>query len=131
MRNLVDLDTLLGNPLPHRRLPVTASASWAVKLVDGYLTCPQCDFDHIHHCDVTVYAGGEDAKQRTVIFIKDAGDQTLLPPTAWMEQREAPDNPSPRRGAIVTTYCCEGCHGRFHLVQAQHKGRTEMLWEAA
>ena len=131
-RKTIDLDALLSQSTPQQQ-PAIASAEPAreITIDDGFLICPQCGFDHLHHEAVTIYAGGEDAARRPVISLEAIGDCALTPPKVTLETRRATDNPSHRRGAICTDYCCEGCHGRFCLVQSQHKGRTEIHWEAA
>ena len=127
----VGLDALLNQSTPQQQTAIdTSGPGRSITTDDGFLTCPQCGFDHLHHEGATIYAGGEAAGPRPVISLDDIGDQADAAPSVTMEFRTAPDNPSASRGAVCTNYWCEGCHGEFRLVQAQHKGRTEMYWEA-
>ncbi|MFZ5488881.1 MAG: hypothetical protein ACOY44_03755 [Pseudomonadota bacterium] len=128
----VDLDALFSQSTPQQQPAIaTAEPARAITIKGGFLICPQCGFDHLHLEALIVYAGGEDAAQRPVISLESIGDLALTAPKISLEMRSARDNPSPRRGAVCTDYFCEGCHGKFRLVQSQHKGRTEIHWEAA
>jgi hypothetical protein len=126
----VDLDTLFSQLAPQQQPAiVTPEPARAITTNDGCLTCPQCGFDHLHHEGVVIYAGGEDEVKRPVIAVEGLDSDSLSVPKMSFEYRRAPDNPSYRRGAICTTYWCEGCHGRYRLTQSQHKGRTLVDWE--
>jgi hypothetical protein len=128
----IDLDALLSQSTPQHQAAITPSyLPQPISKHNGFLLCPHCGSEYLHHEAVAFYAGGEDVAQRPVISLEAIGDSAPTEPKITLELRRAPDNPSYRRGAICTGYRCEGCHGRFRLVQSQHKGRTATYWEAA
>ncbi len=96
----------------------------------GWVQCPFCDNQTLHHRGVCITDRPEDAEKGFVVLVTGIGD--------WdreknLEVRSINDatmalNPSPRRGGIVIEFCCEHCDAKPQLGIYQHKGTTLIEW---
>lgn len=96
----------------------------------GWVQCPFCDNQTLHHRGVCITDRPEDAEKGFVVLVTGIGD--------WdreknLEVRSINDatmalNPSPRRGGIIIEFCCEHCDAKPQLGIYQHKGTTLIEW---
>jgi hypothetical protein len=87
---------------------------------ESLLLCPYCNFDYLHHQEVTVFDRGEDSK--SVLETRCNDGKTVSSIT------QGERNPSCRRDGLSIRFDCEGCGIPAELTIAQHKGRTFVAW---
>lgn len=99
---------------------------------DGCLTCPACGNSYLHHCRVVTLARGEDAPRVDVALINGLdysfNEENYEYNIIAKSNVLTCENPSPRRGSIITEFFCEGCHAKPQLAIIQHKGCTYLEW---
>jgi hypothetical protein len=99
---------------------------------DGCLACPSCGSFYLHHCAVATLRRGEDSAKGDTVLVTGLDH-------FWLEENYAysitaknnvllEQNPSPRRGSIITEFFCECCHAKPQLAIIQHKGCTYLDW---
>jgi hypothetical protein len=82
----------------------------------GLIVCPECQGHETHHEKVEVFERYEDSEKGMHVVV------TRECVTTDRKASEKDGNPSKRRSGIVIHMWCEGCHSRFSLNLAQHKG---------
>jgi hypothetical protein len=97
----------------------------------GWVQCPSCGEQSLHHQGVCITDRNEDAETGTVVLVDGIGD--WYQEKKYFEVRCINDatmamNPSPRRGGIVINFCCESCDALPQLGIYQHKGVTLIEW---
>ena len=89
----------------------------------GVLCCPHCGNANLHQSRAEVFFRSEDCEQG--IYAGISGEAEMC-----MTQSSQKGNPSPRRDGIRVWFTCEHCPKHSSLAIIQHKGDTQMYWEA-
>ena len=102
---------------------------------NGCLVCPSCGSFYLHHCKVATFQRDceDDPKGKfTLISGLDywGEEDELNREYSSFMRSECPmtDNPSQRRGSIITEFVCEECGAKPQLAIIQHKGCTYLEW---
>ena len=91
----------------------------AASTKDGFLLCPTCGFDFLHHDRVTTHSRAED--EDAAVQVVDVPDEE----ESGGASRPSP-NPSKHYSGVVIEGWCDGCDQRWMLTLAQHKGQTQI-----
>ena len=96
----------------------------------GWLQCPACGQQNLHHQAVCITDRSEDNEKGTGVLIQGIGDwnRSKRFEIHSMNDCSMALNPSPRRGGIVIEFCCEHCDAEPQLGIYQHKGTTLIEW---
>ena len=103
---------------------------------DGCLVCPCCSSYYLDHCTVaTLKRNHEDSPKGDIALISGLDYWASEENKANTEysvriSKDFPmtENPSHRRGAVVTEFICEECGAKPQLAIIQHKGCTYLEW---
>jgi rubredoxin len=104
------------------RLPVFGSYGW--------VQCPSCGNQSLHHKGVCITDRLEDAETGPVVVVQGIGDwdRSKHFDVRFINDANMLFNPSPRRGGILIEFCCEHCDAEPQLGIYQHKGTTLIEW---
>jgi len=94
------------------------------------LACPGCSTQNLHHWRVEVFHRGEDKEKGLHV---DIGRDTPPPDDPGEDvhiDSRLTGNPSRRRHGLKVYFYCENCSVEPVLCLAQHKGETELYWDA-
>lgn len=96
----------------------------------GWVRCPVCGEQSLHHRRVCISDRSEDAAKGKVVFVNGIGDWNPDPnfEVQCLNDVPMPLNPSPRRGGLIIEFDCEHCTSRPQLGVFQHKGITLIEW---
>jgi hypothetical protein len=98
---------------------------------NGCLACPSCGSSYLHHYKVfTLKRNCEDNVKGDVCLIDGLdcweNDEGYL--ISARNNFPMTENPSPRRGSVLTEFFCEECDAKPRLAIIQHKGCTYLEW---
>lgn len=87
------------------------------------LLCPKCGQQFLHHEHVHIYSRLEEDSPRGLhVTVSDEAQLRV--------GTELRNNPSRRRDGLRIEFWCETCSAKPKLVLLQHKGSTQIYWEA-